>query len=416
MDELPVPDEIFRAKIDPSRSEEVKSADQRKEQVEQARRRLAERGDTVSHANPIVSDETYGSLREDNRVVMRHTIALNIDAFRAASDDFDARPVRAFPELETERPPFFSVVIANFNGVRHLPVLLAALRRQSFTDFEVIVVDDASADGSVALIERDFPEVRVVVNRANAGFAAACNTGAAAARGRYIVQLNSDTEPADDWMAALALTIVSHPQAVAVASKLLLFDRRSVIHSAGDQMGRDGLARNRGVWEEDRGQFDARTQVFGACGGAAAWRRDAWQALGGFDESFWMYLEDVDLSFRARLAGGEIVFAPDARVYHHLSATGGDVLASYYVGRNSLWLLARNMPASLLLRNLPQIVAAQVEVTIDALRNLRGAAARARLRGQLDGLLGLPRLMAQRRTLQRRRVLEDSALQQLLDA
>ncbi len=416
MDELPVPDEIFRAKIDPTRSEEVKSADQRKEQVEQARKRLANRGDAITRPNPIVADETYGSLREGNRVVMRHTIALNIDNFRPASEEFDARQVRSFPELAAGAPPFFSVVIANYNGERHLPVLLAALRRQSFGDFETIVVDDASSDGSVELVERDFPEVRVVVNRANAGFAAACNTGAAAAYGRFIVQLNSDTEPADDWLAALAQTIVTHPNAVAVASKLLLFDRRDVIHSAGDELGRDGVARNRGVWEQDRGQYDVRTQVFGACGGAAAWRRDAWQALGGFDESFWMYMEDVDLSFRARLAGGEVVFAPDARVYHHLSATGGDRLASYYVGRNSLWLLAKNMPTPLLLRNLPQILGAQLKVTIDALRNWRGEAARARLRGQWDGLRTLPRLAAQRRTIQRRRVLEDAALLALLTA
>lgn len=416
MDELPVPDEIFRAKIDPTRSEEVKSADQRKEQVEQARKRLANRGDAITRPNPIVADETYGSLREGNRVVMRHTIALNIDNFRPASEEFDARQVRSFPELEAGALPFFSVVIANYNGARHLPVLLAALRRQSFGDFETIVVDDASSDGSVELVERDFPEVRVVVNRANAGFAAACNTGAAAAYGRYIIQLNSDTEPADDWLAALAQAIVAHPHAVAVASKLLLFDRRDVIHSAGDLLGRDGVAHNRGVWEQDRGQYDARTQVFGACGGAAVWRRDAWQALGGFDESFWMYMEDVDLSFRARLAGGEVVFAPDARVYHHLSATGGDVLASYYVGRNSVWLLAKNMPTPLLLRNLPQILGAQLGVTIDALRNWRGEAARARLRGQWDGLRTLPRLAAQRRTIQRRRVLEDSALQSLLTA
>jgi GT2 family glycosyltransferase len=415
MSELPPPDDAFRARIDPTRSEEVKSAEKRKEQVELARRRLSTRGETPGRANPIVADETYGSLREDNRVVMRHTIALNIENFRASSEDFAPRVERNWPELVTGAPPFFSVIIANYNGLRHLPVVLGALRTQSFTDFEVIVVDDASSDGSVALIERDFPEVRVIVNRANAGFAASCNTGAAASYGRFIVLLNSDTEPAPEWLAALARTIVANPNAAAVASKLLLFDRRHILHAAGDSLGRNGLPANRGVWQEDRGQFDGSTRVFGACGGAAAWRREAWQALGGFDESFWMYLEDLDLSFRARLAGAEIVLAPDARVYHHLSATGGDVLASYYVGRNTLRLLAKNMPASLLLRNLPSIVAAQLRISLDALRNIRGQAAQARLRGQLAGLLDLPRLAAQRRTIQRMRQVEDKALAALLD-
>ncbi|MGL4649805.1 MAG: glycosyltransferase family 2 protein, partial [Caldilineaceae bacterium] len=240
-------------------------------------------------------------------------------------------------------------------------------------------------------------------------------TGAAAAYGRFIVMLNSDTEPAPDWLAALAQVIVANPRAAAVASKLLLFERRHVLHAAGDSLGRDGMARNRGVWEQDTGQYDNQVQVFGACGGAAVWRREVWQALGGFDESFWMYLEDVDLSFRARLAGYDVVFAPQARVYHHLSATGGDILASYYVGRNSLRLLAKNMPRALMLRNLPQIVGAQLRVTLDALRNWQGEAARARLRGQIDGLRSLPALAAQRGAIQRRRLLDDNSLAALLN-
>jgi GT2 family glycosyltransferase len=415
MSDLPVPDDAFRARIDPSRSEESKPADVRKEQAERARKRLAERGESSGRANPIVGDETYGTLREDNRVVMRHTIALNIDSFRASSDAASPRGQRSFPDLVAGAPPFFSIVIANYNGVRHLPVVLGALREQSFGDFEVILVDDASSDESVAYTEREHPEVRVLLNRTNAGFAASCNTGAAASRGRYIVLLNSDTEPDPEWLAALARTIVTHPNAAAVASKLLLFDRRTVLHAAGDTLGRDGLPRNRGVWETDNGQYDEQTAIFSACGGAAVWRRDVWQALGGFDEQFWMYLEDVDLSFRARLAGGEIVFAPHARVYHHLSATGGDVLASYYVGRNTLLMLAKNMPTALLLRNLPAILGAQLRISVDALRNLRGEAAQARLRGQLAGLRALPAVLAQRRAIQRARMVEDGELARMFD-
>src|SRR5690606_30174388 len=147
------------------------------------------------------------------------------------------------------------------------------------------------------------------------------------------------------------------------------------------------IPRNRGVWQEDRGQFDQARAVFGGCGGAVAYRRELWTALGGVDESFWMYLEDADFAFRAQLLGWDAVFVPEARVYHHLSATGGGVLSSYYVGRNTIWLLVKNMPRSLLLRRLPQILAAQARVSLDALRHWRGAEARARLRGQLAGLL-----------------------------
>jgi GT2 family glycosyltransferase len=150
--------------------------------------------------------------------------------------------------------------------------------------------------------------------------------------------------------------------------------------------------------------------VFSGCGGATAYRRDVWQALGGFDEAFWMYLEDVDFGFRARLAGWEAVFAPRARVYHHLSASGGDLLASYYVGRNTIWMIAKNMPRSLLLRNALAILGGQFAIALDAARNWRGAAAQARLRGQLAGLIGLPRQIQKRRSIQPRRQIEDKDL------
>ncbi|MFN3335848.1 MAG: glycosyltransferase family 2 protein, partial [Caldilinea sp.] len=243
-----------------------------------------------------------------------------------------------------------------------------------------------------------------------------CNTGAAAARGRMIVLLNSDTEPEPIWLEELVKAFVANPQAAAVTSKMLLFDRRDTLHTTGDMLGVDGIPRNRGVWERDAGQYDAAPHIFSGCGGATAYRREVWQALGGFDEQFWMYLEDVDFGFRARLAGWEAVFAPDARVYHHLSASGGDVLASYYVGRNTIWLIAKNMPRSLLRRNALAILGGQLAVTLDALRNWRGEAARARLRGQLAGLLGLPQQLQKRHAIQPRRQIEDEELARMLVA
>lgn len=408
------PDDVFRPKIDPARSEAVKPADVREEQIARSKERLAARGDTPGRANPIVSDETYGALREDNRVVMRHTIALNIDNFRASSEEFDPRPARTFPALHESVPPFFSVVVANYSGQRHLPVVLGALRQQTFRDFEVILADDASTDDSVALVERRFPEVRLLVNRRNEGFAATCNSGAAAASGRMIVMLNSDTEPEPTWLETMARAIVAHPETGCFASKMLLFDKRDTLHTAGDALGVDGLARNRGARQRDAGQFDADENVFSACGGAAVYRGEVWEALGGFDEGLWMYLEDVDFGFRARLAGWSTTFVPQARVYHHLSASGGDTLASYYVGRNAIWVIARNMPAGLLRRHLAQIVGAQVRLAWDAARSIRGEAARARLLGMAAGLLGLPRQLSARRAIQRRAVADESAIELLL--
>jgi GT2 family glycosyltransferase len=402
---------------DPTKSAEVKTAEMRAAQIRQARARIEQRaadGETTVNNNPIVNDETYGALREENRVVMRHQIALNIENFRAAPDAFAARPERTYPALRAMAAPFFSVIIPNFNGMRFLPTLLAALQRQSFTDVELILVDDASTDNSVAFVEEHYPTVRVIVNRQNLGFVRSCNLAVDAARGRMVVLLNNDTEPEPTWLAELAKVICANPQAAIVASKMLLFAERTKLHTTGDTLGHDGIPHNRGVWEEDRGQYDGQAQIFCGSGGGSAFRRDVWQALGGFDEDFWMYIEDVDFGFRAQLLGWQAVFAPQARLYHHLSATGGGVMASYYVGRNTIWLIAKNMPTALLLQHLPKILGAQLQIAVDALRNLRGAAARARLRGQLAGLLGLPRQLRKRQIIQRRRRLADATLAALL--
>ena len=392
-------------------AKKAKSAAKRQEQVEQAQQRLAaQEARAAKSINSIVGDETYGNLQQENRVVMRHAIALNIDSFRAAPEDFVARPARDYPQLQAVAAPFLSVIIPNFNGKRFLATVFNALRAQSLRDFEIILADDASSDDSVAFTEANYPEVRLLVNRSNLGFARNCNMAADAARGRVVVFLNNDTEPEATWLEELVKVIVTNPRAAIVSSKLLLFSERNKIHSAGDLLGSDGIPRNRGVWEIDRGQYDSQPQIFSGCGGAVAYRKDIWSALGGFDDDFWMYLEDVDFAFRAQLEGYEAVFAPKARVYHHLSATGGGTMASYYVGRNTLWMIVKNMPRGLLIRNLPKIALAQLQVTIDALRNIQGEAAQARLRGQLAGLLGLPKILAKRKVIQPRRQIEDAEL------
>ncbi len=402
-------DELLKPTPDESKSAEMKPLEVRQAQIRKGKERLSQ-GSKGVNANPIVNNETYGGLREENRVVMRHQIALNIESFRAVPLDFVARPRREYPRLQTTTAPFLSIIIPNYNGQRFLTPLLDALQRQTFADFEIILADDASADDSVAFVETHYPAVRLLVNRRNLGFVKTCNAAVAAARAPVVVLLNNDTEPEPTWLAELVQTICANPQAAIVASKMLLFEQRDKLHTTGDLMGADGIPRNRGVWETDRGQYDHTPAIFSGSGGGSAYRKDVWQMLGGFDEDFWMYLEDVDYAFRAQLSGWQAVFAPQARLYHHLSATGGGVLASYYVGRNTIWNIAKNMPDRLLLRNLPSMLVAQGKVTLDALRNIRGEAARARLRGQLAGLIGLPRQWHKRQIIQARRQLEDDEL------
>ena len=166
--------------------------------------------------------------------------------------------------------PLISVIIPNWNGAEHLPVCLDSLRAQVYANVELIVVDNASTDGSQALIAGRYPEVRLVQLPANRGFTGACNAGLEAARGEILVLLNNDTEAAPTWLEEVRAAFARHPEAGSVASKMLLFDRRNVLHTAGDFYRLDGVPGNRGVWQEDTGQYDRQEYVFSACGGSAA--------------------------------------------------------------------------------------------------------------------------------------------------
>jgi len=310
--------------------------------------------------------------------------------------------------------PLLSAIIPNWNGLRYLPACLEALCRQTYPHLETILVDNASTDGSAAWVEQHFPGVAVVRLEHNRGLTGAINCGFAQARGALLAPLNNDTEVAPGWAGALVAALAAHPQAGMAASKLLLFERRNILHSAGDAYRVDGIPVNRGVWQVDEGQFDADEYIWGGCGGAVAYRRAMLDDIGPFDEDLFMYCEDVDLNWRAQLAGYRCVFAPQAVVYHHLSATGGGITASYYTGRNTLWVLAKNYPAPLLRRYWALILRAQLGITRDALKAGRGAAARARLRGQLAGWLGMPRFLRKRRAIQAARRVPLEAIEQML--
>lgn len=298
------------------------------------------------------------------------------------------------------RFPLLSVIIPNWNGIRHLPTCLNALRCQTHPNLEVVLVDNASTDESAALVSRDYPEVTVMQLDKNLGLTGGINRGIQIARGKMIAPLNNDTEVVPGWAEALATALLDHPDAGMAASKMLLFDRRDTLHSAGDAYGVDGIPINRGVWQKDTGQFDQDVYIWGGCGGAVAYRRAMLDDIGLLDEDLFMYCEDVDLNWRAQLAGYKCVFAPRAVVYHHLSATGGGKIASFYTGRNTLWVLFKNYPGAVLRRHWPAVVRAQLKIARDAFKSRQGEAARARLRGQLAGLMGLPACLPKRRAIQ----------------
>lgn len=313
--------------------------------------------------------------------------------------------------------PRVSVIIPNWNGARLLPTCLHALARQTYRDFETVVVDNASTDTSRELVARDFPNVQILALDQNRFFAGAVNAGIRATTSEIIVLLNNDTEAEPTWLEELLRALDSNPRAGMAATKLRLFDQRDKLHSAGDFFRVNGTPGNRGVWEVDTGQYDDPTrapQLFGVCGGACAYRRKMLDEIGLFDEDLQFNCEDVDLNWRARLAGYECVFAPQAIVYHMLSASGGGKFASYYVGRNFIAVLAKNYPSGLWKKHRRAILAAQFAITRDALKHWRGEAARARLRGQLAGLTSLPKYLDKRKQIQAQKRLTDEEIERLL--
>jgi hypothetical protein len=239
-----------------------------------------------------------------------------------------------------------TVVIPNWNGRHLLPDCLSALGEQSFSEFEIIVVDNGSTDGSVGWIQESYPGVRVLVNQENLGFAVAVNQGIRASQSKYVALLNSDTMAGDQWLASLVAAAEAHPGAGMCASKMLFADRPEVINSTGICLDLAGIAWDCRGGEIDDGSDRDPQKVFGPCGGAALYKRTMLEEIGLFDEDFFAYLEDVDLAWRARRAGWRALYVPSARVLHHHSATAveGSSFKSFHLGRNKIWLLVKNYP------------------------------------------------------------------------
>ena len=292
------------------------------------------------------------------------------------------------------------LVIVNWNGRRYLQPCLDSLFAQHFTDFQVWLVDNGSTDGSVELVKAHYPRVAVLTNATNTGFAAANNQAIRAGTAPYVATLNNDTTVEAGWLDELVRALDTRPACGMAASKMLFADRPSVINSAGIAVDRLGIA-----WDRLGGQADAGEsgpqEVFGACAGAALYRRALLDDIGLFDEDFFAYLEDVDLAWRAQWAGWGAVYVPAAQVLHHHSATGGEgsPFKNRLLGRNKVWLVAKNYPMPYLAAYGPLIFGydlASVSYAALARRNLSALA------GRIAGWAGLRPMVIKRRQMRRR--------------
>ena len=244
-----------------------------------------------------------------------------------------------------------SVVIPNLNGMKYLNACLSSLQNQTFRNYETIVVDNSSHDGSADFIRKEFQQVKLIELMENRGFAEGCNTGIRVSAGRYIAVLNNDTEVEPQWLEELYKASEKDKRTGMAASKILLDRQTGEIDSAGMLIYPDGIGRQRGRGEIDNGQFDREEETLYPSGCAALYKKEMLDEIGLFDEDFFAYCEDTDLGLRGVRAGWKAVLAPKAVVYHKYSGVAGkySVFKALQVERNRIWVAVKNFPLPWLL-------------------------------------------------------------------
>ncbi len=305
-----------------------------------------------------------------------------------------------------------AVVVVNWNAAEHIERTLASLDRQTVRPHRVIVVDNASTDGSADLVPDHVELVRL---DENIGFAAANNLAVRMADDcDHVALLNPDAFPEPRWLESLLAAAAARPDCAVFASRQLVAGDPSVLDGTGDIFHVSGMA-----WRRDYGRrvtegASEPGEVFSACGAAALYRRDAFLAAGGFDESFFCYYEDTDLTFRLRLAGHRCFYVPDAVVHHVGSATSGreSDFTIFHAHRNCLWTFVKNMPAPLLWLYLPRHVIASAFWLVWFFPRGRGGAL---VRSKAAGVRDLRRVLRQRREIQRTRVVGSWELRRAMD-
>jgi GT2 family glycosyltransferase len=316
--------------------------------------------------------------------------------------------VRAL-NVDTRDPELIGTVenvtaaVLNYNGRNLLEVILPSLARQTLQTLEVVVVDNGSTDDSVKWLRSNWPSVEVISLLKNVGVTAALNVCLQAGSSEYVALLNNDMELDPDCLGELARALTEHPDAGVAAAKLIDFYSREIIDGAGDVYEWSGEANRRGQSLRDTGQYDEPQAVFGACGGAALYRRSALQTVGGFDEQLFAIYEDVDWSFRAQLLGYSCRYVPSAVAYHMGSATLGRGLsdfALYQNWRNGIWVLVKNYPFAALLRYSHRFLFSQAHNLVWSIQTGR---VRIFLRVWRDALRGMPAVLRKRYRVQRSR-------------
>ncbi|KAF0218728.1 MAG: glycosyl transferase family [Geobacteraceae bacterium] len=349
----------------------------------------------------------------------------------------NAARVKGFPVPESRFPSpalvpasrsLVSIIIVNWDGRCHLETCLDSLEAQTFRDFEVIVVDNGSTDGSVPFVRERYPWVHLVELPKNTGFATGNNIGLTHAAGEYIVVLNNDTKADAEWLARLVGVADAYPRAGMVGSRICSFEDPDVIDSLGHGVCRDGMSRGRfRLRRYSTLKMNEVEEIFFPSACVALYRRAMLNDIGFFDDDFFAYAEDTDLGLRGRLAGWDAVLATKAVVYHKYSGTGGvfSPFKLYLVERNHYWAALKNFPLHVLLL-VPLFTLArywaQARAVFSAsgsgqeflVSGSRGELLKAILHGTWDAFLGIPAALKKRAQVMKTRKITGREMAQLL--
>jgi len=308
--------------------------------------------------------------------------------------------------VTTREMPLVSIIIVHCKGRQLLVNCLESVFEQAYRAYEIILIDNGSMDGSVDFVRQDYPQIKIIPSQSNIGFTRAVNMGIKQSQGTFVALLNDDAIADKGWLSSLVEAILKDERIGSCASKQMYFFKPDFFEAAGILMHRGGFPEGIGHNEQDTGQFNQEREVFAAHGASGFYRRDMLEAIGMLDSDFFIYNDEIDLAFRAQLAGWKCFYVPNAVVYH----MGGQTWAArdkkllvYFTERNRIFMIVKNYPLKMILYYLPYLLKYELDIWVRFFSRLEAAPLLARL----AVFKYLPRLLKKRREIQKKRLISD---------
>ncbi|MDH5266126.1 MAG: glycosyltransferase family 2 protein [Candidatus Bathyarchaeota archaeon] len=302
--------------------------------------------------------------------------------------------------------PLVSIIVLNFNGRSVLCECLKSVFKTNYSNFEVIVVDNGSTDGSCAMINKGFLNVQVIKNQENFGYSKGNNIGILGSKGEFIVLLNNDTIVHPSWLSKLLIGAKLNPECF--YQPKILFAESKIINSAGNLIQLFGFAFPRGIGEPDTGQYDKKCEISYASGACVLASKRLIKKIGLLDEGFFTFYEDVNWGWRALMLGHKSIYVPSAVIYHRWGSSWGNIMSSkkfFFVERSRLATVFRNYSLCTLVNAFPLLLFIELLVLLYSLMN---GFASEKIRSYSDILKNRKIILGQRIELQKKRKIPDS--------